>query len=139
MRIIASLRRNSRSRLIDISKETDVPISTVYNRILHLQGRLIEKFTCLLDYGSLGLVLATIMIKARKGSRLELQKNLVKQDPVNSLFKINNGYDFMVDAVFSSLMELEEFRETIEHQYRCRTKVHYIIERIKQESYLPRT
>ena len=56
---------------------------------------------------------------------------------VNSLFKINNNYDFFVEAIFRDINELEEFKEELEIKFKTRKFVLYhLINEIKKESFL---
>jgi DNA-binding Lrp family transcriptional regulator len=69
--------------------------------------------------------------------RQKLLELLDKSRNVNSLRKINNGWDYMAEVVFPGVKEVEEFIETIEEQIRLKgRKVFYIIDEIKRESFL---
>jgi DNA-binding Lrp family transcriptional regulator len=52
--ILAHLRQNSRTNLTKISKETAVPISTIFDRIKRYNKDVIIKNTVLLDFRKIG-------------------------------------------------------------------------------------
>jgi DNA-binding Lrp family transcriptional regulator len=62
----------------------------------------------------------------------------LKAHPViNNLYKINNGYDFLAEGVFTNVKELEDFLEDLETKFLLEEKkTHYIIEDIKREEFM---
>ncbi|MBU1030460.1 MAG: Lrp/AsnC family transcriptional regulator [Nanoarchaeota archaeon] len=135
---LTHLRQNARETLTRISKRTDIPISTLYDKLKTLEKSLITKHTTLIDFTKLGyLCRANITIKVNITDREEVKKYLQCQENVNSLFKINNGYDYLIDAVFKHVKELEDFLEKLEQKFPVNEKqVYYIIEDIKREAFL---
>ena len=66
-----------------------------------------------------------------------LKDFLMKHEHVNSLFKVNNGYDFLAEMVFQHIKDLEDFLEMLEHKYDVKDKsVFYIIEDICREEFM---
>lgn len=73
---------------------------------------MIEKHTSLLDFRKLGFDLkAHLLFKVVKERREDFQRFLMQHPRVNSVFRINNGYDFLVEAVFVGLHDLDSFFE----------------------------
>lgn len=138
LEIIAHLRNDARKSLTAISKETQIPVSTIFDRIKNKSKHIITKNTCLMDFSKVGMnTRAQIALKTIPKERQELRSFLNKHNNVNSLFKINNGYDYLVDVVFANMKDLEEFLEYIEDEFRIRTKhVFYVIEEIRQEEFM---
>lgn len=135
--LISNLRNNARETLTNMSKKIKMPISTIFDRLRTHQKGIIEKHTTLINFGELGFsTRATITVKVGKKQRDDLRKHLETHLNVNSVYKINNGYDFLVEVVFKGLKEMEEFIESLEEDYRIKTQVYYIIEDIKRESFL---
>ena len=67
----------------------------------------------------------------------EISAFLEKHQNVNSLYKINNGYDFLVDVIFRQMIELEEFIELLETKFKVRHRdVYFIIDEIKLEGFM---
>ena len=138
LQIISNLRANSRQTLTNMSRSTNIPISTIYDRLKANNGGLIERHTCLLDFNKLGFTTrAKVLLRADKSTREDLKQHLKKHKNINSLSKINNNYDFLFEAVFRQIKELEEFLESLEENYKVKSKqVFYIIEDVKRESFL---
>ena len=138
IKFLTHLRNNARETLTMISKKTGIPISTLYDRLKIHEKNLITKHTALIDFAKLGyLCRAHIAIKVTIDEREAIKEYLMKQNCVNSLYKINNGYDYLIEGVFLHVKEMEDFLERFEQKYKVMEKnVHYIIEDIKRESFM---
>ncbi len=136
--IISNLRRNARETLTNMSKTTHIPISTIYDKLKFHEGGLIKKHTCLLDYNKLGYsTRANVLLRVDKSTRDELKDFLIKHNNVNSVSKINNNYDFMIEMIFREIRELEEFLEKLDDKFKIKSKqVFYVIEDLKREEFL---
>lgn len=136
--ILSSLRQNSRRTLTNMSKQINLPISTIYDRLKGYQDDLITKHTSLLKFSSLGYhARATILIKASRLKKDCLRDYLLKSNSVNNFFKVNNGYDFLVEAIFKSVVDLDSFLECLDSDYEIEDKVVcYVIEDLKREAFL---
>ena len=136
--ILTCLRTNARETLTSISKKTRIPISTIYERLKALESGTIKKHTSLLDFSSLGFMTwVMVAVKSDREQRQELSNYLSKHTNVNSLFKINNGYDFLIEGVFRHIKDLEDFMETLETKFSIKEKqVFYLINELKRESFL---
>ena len=136
--IISNLRRNARETLTNMSKTTHIPISTIYDKLKFHEGGLIKKHTCLLDYNKLGYTTrANVLLRVDKSTRDELKDFLIKHTNVNSVSKINNNYDFMVEMIFREIREMEDFLEKLDDKFKIKSKqVFYIIEDLKREEFL---
>ncbi|MDI6736901.1 MAG: Lrp/AsnC family transcriptional regulator [Nanoarchaeota archaeon] len=138
MLIISALRQNCRQSLTDMSKETRIPISTIHERINCYDKTLIKKHTALIDFAKLGFnTRAKVLIKVEKEQRKKLQDFLEDCKNVNTLLKVNNGFDFLADMVFPHIKEMEDFVEGIEKKFRVLNKeVFYVIDELKMEEFL---
>ncbi len=136
--LLSHFRRNARESLTTISKETRVPVSTIFDKLRHYEQSFIRKHTTIIDFAKLGyMTRANVLIKVAVEHRDVLKGFLVKHDNVNSLFKVNNGYDYLTELVFQHIKELEDFLETLETKYKVLDKnVFYIIEDICREEFL---
>lgn len=138
LEIMSFLRNNARESLTDMSKKTSIPVSTIYDRLKTMIDDCIVKHTSLLDFSKIGFTTrAQILLKVHKDKRLELKDFLVKHHMINTVSKINNGYDFMIDGIFRHMKELEDFLEEVETRFDVLDKsVHYVIEDLKRETFL---
>lgn len=138
LKLISNLRKNSRATLTYISKKTRIPITTLHNRLRHHQEDLILKHTTLIDFSKIGfLCRANIMLRTDRENRDRLGNYLKAHPAVNNLFKINNGFDFMVEGVFAHIKDMEDFLEEIETRFGLEEKkTHHIIDDIKREDFM---
>ncbi len=136
--ILSSLRQNARISLTNMSKKTKIPISTIFDRLKTHEKSIIKKHTSLIDFEKLGFnTRANICFKVDKEKRGAFREYLVRHQNINSVFKINNGYDFLVEAIFKHIKDMENFLEAIEERFDVRErKVYYLIEDIKREEFM---
>jgi len=136
--LLSYLRQNSREHLNEVSRKTQIPVSTLYDRLQARVDDSIVKNTCLLDFASIGFgVKAHVLFKVNKNDKDNVHKFLMKSLNVNNLYKINNGYDFIAEFVFRSISEMEYFFDSIDHKFSIKSKeVHYIISDLKREAFL---
>ena len=132
------LRQNARHTLTRISRETKIPITTLYEKLKKHEKEIILKHTTLLDFSKLGyLCRANLLLRADRENRDKLGSYLKAHPVVNNLYKINNGYDFMAESVFENIKELEDFLESLDDKFSLEEKkVFYIIEDIRREGFL---
>ncbi len=137
MTILRHLRLNSRMNLTTMSKKTGIPVSTIHDRLKTKLDGVLYKNTCIIDYETIGYpIRAQVLLRAPIDNRDELKSYLYAHTSVNSLFRINSGWDLMFDMIFKSLGESERFLEQLELKFKIsKMNVHYIIERYKEESF----
>lgn len=138
MLILANLRKNSRETLTRMSRKTSIPVSTIFEKIRGYEVGLIKKYTSIIDFSKLGYsTRATIFVKTSKNYRDRLREYLLINKNLNSVYRINNGYDFMLDGVFRELKDVEVFLEKLESDFGVTEKyVYYIVDEIKKEDFL---
>ena len=77
------------------------------------------------------------MLRVHKDSKEPIRQFLEKHVNANSLYKINNGYDFLIEGVFRHLKDVEDFLEKLEEKFEVMEKqVYYIIDDIKRETFM---
>jgi DNA-binding Lrp family transcriptional regulator len=137
MLIMTLLRINSRESLTTMSRLTKIPVSTIYDKIKMHQDKTIKKHTCILDFAKLGFnSRAALSIKACNSKREELKDYLIKHPNVNTIYKINNGFDFWIECIFKHIKDLEDFVEYIEVKFNAKKQIFYIIDDIKREAFM---
>ena len=137
MLIMSLLRQNSRESLTKMSKLSKIPVSTIYDKLKIHQDKIIKKHTCILDFSKLGFnSRASISIKTTNSKKEELKKYLLKHPNVNTIYKINNGFDFWVECIFRHIKDLESFIEYLELKFNIKRQVHYIIDDLKREGFM---
>lgn len=137
IRLLQHLRNNSREKLTSISKKTNIPISTLFDTLRELQNTFITKNTVLLNFEKLGFhTRAHIFLSVDKASKDRLQKHLLCNPKINSVFRTNNGWDFIIEAITRNNKELDQLIEQIHQQFEIeKKKIHYLIEDIKREEF----
>ena len=56
---------------------------------------------------------------------------------INSIYKISNGFDFLVEGVFKNVKDVEDFIDHFGGKFKTeQVQVHYIIEDIKKEAFM---
>lgn len=136
--IMSMLRQNSRETLTKMSRLSQIPVSTIYDKIKMHENGIILRHTCILDFAKLGFnTRANICLKVNKENRDELRDYLLKNQNINSVYKINNGFDYLIEAVFKHIKELEDFLELLDEKFKLKGRqVFYIIDDIKRESFM---
>lgn len=136
VRIFASLRSAGRIKLTDLSRETGLPVSTIFDRMK--SSAAIQRHATLLDFHMLGFgVKAIVLLKAAKDYREALHDHLMYHFHINNLSKVNNGFDYCMECVFHTMQELEEFLESLEEKYRIKQKtVYYVVKDLKREAFM---
>ena len=110
MLILANLRNNARETLTKMSRKTSIPVSTIFEKLKTYESGLIKKYTSLIDFTKLGYnTRATILVKTTKEYRDKLRQHLLLDKSLNSVYKINNGYDFMLEGIFREIKDVEQF------------------------------
>ncbi|MBI2664830.1 Lrp/AsnC family transcriptional regulator [Candidatus Woesearchaeota archaeon] len=136
--IISYLRQNSRIKLSKIFESSRIPISTIYDNLKVSNKETITKYTCLVDFAKLGFnARAKLVIHSKLSRKKELLDFLLNHPNINSVYKINNGYDFLAEAIFPTMNDLEELIDTIKTRFRAkRLESYYIIGDLKREAFL---
>lgn len=138
--IISHLRNNAREKVTMMSKKTGIPATTIYDKIRVHEKKFIKKNVALLNFSRLGLnAKSHLALSVERESKEALQKFLIENPHVNSLCKINFGYDFLAEIVFKNIAEVEKFVEDLESSYKM-IKVHTfnVTEELKKEEFLTR-
>lgn len=136
--ILANLRKNSRAQLTKISKTTGIPVSTIFDKLKAYKKGIITRYATLLDFPKLGFnTLAVLVLRVKKEDREALNQFLLTSPSVNTAFKINNGYDFLIEVIFKTMMDFEGFQEALDDRFTIKAKqVYYIIDDLKREDFL---
>lgn len=136
--ILTELRNNSRETLTRISRKTSIPVSTIFDKIRYYQGNLIKKHTTLIDFSKLGFnARANIMVKVDRDAREEAKKFLLNHYNINSVYKISNGFDFLIEGIFKNVKDVEDFIDTLGGKFKLeQVQVYYTIEDIKKEAFM---
>ncbi len=136
--IISNLRRDSRMSLTQMSRDTRIPVSTIFDKIRGFnETGIIRKHTSIVSFDRFGFsTKALIFFSTSRERRDELRDILTRDSNVNNLFKLNNGWDFVAEVIFPGFKEVEDFLEGIEEKVSLNKKqIFYIIDELKREDF----
>ncbi len=134
MLIISNLRRNARQPLINISRQTRIPVSTLYDKIKRFESTIIKKYTALVDFEKLGFNIRLLILLKIKDEE-KFKQFLFKSKNVNSAFRISNGYDVILDCIFKYIKEMNNTIDQIE-EFSTDKKVFYVSKVEARENFL---
>ncbi|MDO8556458.1 MAG: Lrp/AsnC family transcriptional regulator [Nanoarchaeota archaeon] len=136
--ILHHLRHNGRETLTKISRITGIPVSTIFDRLQTNLNNTILRPTVLLNYEHLGYrTRIQAVLRVNKDQREEAKTFLVQHLNINTCYKINNGYHYLIEAIFKDLPGVELFIEELEQHFTVEEKkIFYILEELKREGFL---
>jgi len=136
--IMSYFRNNARRKITFIAKETKIPLTTIYDKVRSHEKRFFKRYVSLLDFQNLGLnAKSHVAIAVERDSKESLQRFLMDNPNVNSLSKVNWGYDFLAEVVFKNLGEVQNFTENLEKSYNIsQIRIFNVIEELKKEDFL---
>ncbi len=135
--LLITLRQNSRLSLTEISKKTQIPVTTIYDKLKEACDDIITRYTVLLDFAKLGYTIRVqFFIRAHKNKREDLFQHLLMHPNVNSAYIVNNGYDFACDAIFRDIATAELFAKELEEKHRvAKVDSFYVLQDFKREAF----
>ena len=139
IRILSNLRHNGREKLTNISKTTNIPVSTIFEKIRKFEEEaIIKRHICLVDFGKLGYEIdVCILLKVEKIERERLRDFLNEKECLNSIFKIGNNYDFFIEGLFRDMQQLQDFVDELEENFSLvRNDVLHVVYDVKREEFL---
>ncbi|MFT4250617.1 MAG: Lrp/AsnC family transcriptional regulator [Candidatus Woesearchaeota archaeon] len=135
--VMRQLRANARETLTKMSRRTGIPVSTIYEWLKGFESKVITKHTCLLNFRELGFDLrVTLLIQTQQEQKGVVQQFLQTHHRVNSVFRINNGYDFLAEVLFKTMIELQEFLDALDKKGVKQRQEYYILDEICKENFL---
>ena len=136
--IISHLRNNARKKITQIAKETNIPVTTIYDKLRVHDKKIVNKHTTLINFSEIGMHSRShIAINVPLEKKSQLQEFLISHPNVNSLYKTSFGADFLAEVVFRNSGELENFMEHIEREYKTEKLQSFnIVQDLKKESFL---
>ncbi|PAV08298.1 Lrp/AsnC family transcriptional regulator [Methanosphaera cuniculi] len=109
-KILSALVENSRMPISKISQKTNIPDSTISNRIKKLEKNgVIEKYTTILDPEKVGInVSAIIIIQTETEKHENVEKELPKLKEVTDVYTVSGEYDILIKLWAHTLDELND-------------------------------
>lgn len=136
--LMSYLRQNSRMSLTNLSKKTGIPISSIFDKLKRRYGNVIMRHVSLLDFEQLGFSIKVhMLIKVSNKDKDVCRETLEKLFNINNLYKVNNGYDFLFEALFRNLRELQQFNDALEKKFTIKKQqAHFIIDELRVQNFM---
>ena len=141
--ILSNLRLNARTTLTDISKNTSIPVTTVYDHLKKYEKELIAKNACLLDFRKMGYrSKAKIALRVDNNHR-DLISFLQAHPSVNSVYRLNSdfdaNFDFMVEVICREPKDVDNFMKELSSEFPVTNSIVFnVAEDLKREEFLTR-
>lgn len=135
LKIMSALRNNSRQTLTKISKQTKIPVSTVYDRIKVHEKNAIKKHTSILDFPKIGYnIRLNILLKIKEKEKFN--DFVSNNENINSAFRLEGDFEFMIDCIFKEMNEMKRFMEKINEFGIEKRQYHFITDEIIRENFM---
>jgi Lrp/AsnC family leucine-responsive transcriptional regulator len=137
--IMRRLRKNARVSLTDVAADIGMPTSTVYDRVRRAEKRIVHKHSTLLDFAKMGYNGRTTVAFKLSASSVQPALQALKACPnVNTLYRVDHGYDLLAEFVFQNLAELHNFLDEFSQKHQVvNQQLFTIIDDIKREEFVP--
>jgi len=134
--LLQHLRKNSRKSLTEISKETGVPVSTLFDTLRRLESNFIIRHVSIVDFSKLGYSLkVNFAIGSKKNDRL--RSFLLQNWNVNSLYSlVDNNYSFYAECIFKDMKDLSAFKEQLLESGATNISEWFVVENVKKEEFM---
>jgi Lrp/AsnC family transcriptional regulator, leucine-responsive regulatory protein len=139
MLLLSYFRNNARESLTRISRKTNIPVSTIFDKLKHYENNIIKKHTALLNFQQLGFdIKICVLFKVHKDQKQPFLSFLLNHTNINSIFRVNSGYDYLAELVFRDMKHLSVFNEQLEKFAIEDRKEYFILDDLKRECFLTR-
>ena len=138
LKILSALRANGRETLTTISRDTGIPISLVFDRMRRMEGGLIKRYSCSVDWEQLGLKRRVLML-IRMPERLREQAlaRLANSHHINNLWRPDDKCGPAAEAMFLDLRQEETFIEALKKDFEdIDVSTHEVVDSPKWEGFL---
>ncbi len=128
MLVLSELRSNSRQSIANIARKLGMPLSTCHDNYKAVKN-CITQYCSLIDFAELGYSLRiNFTFKAKNIEPILNNKN------INSIYRINNKYTFLIECFFRNINEAYELKEKLQELGMKKISMSYIIDEIKKET-----
>jgi len=135
--ILSHLRENARKKITEISRLTNIPVTTIYDRIRSQEKKFIKKHTTLLDFHKMGYASRSFFLV--QGNSQELQNYLSSHPNLNNLYRIDGSYSYLAEFIFHHMIDMHLFAAELEQQFsHIKLEKLTLIGDIKREVFLPK-
>ena len=123
MDILSLLKKNAKKTTQQISRELNIPITTIHNRIKKLESEgIISKYTVVFNHKKLGKnISARLMIRVTKlADQFKICNDLLNIDCVDKVHQITGDYDIVASV---RVKDIEDLHSLIMTQLRTMPEI----------------
>jgi len=139
LQILKLLRENARATVTEIAHKTNLPRSTVYEKIKKFrQSGIVSKYSCLISFNQLGLPISVKVLFKVDGTDREKLGNLLADSPhTNNVVKLGNEFDYLSSFMFSSMEDLHKYIDELNGKCKLQDyRILYVAKELKREGFL---
>ncbi len=130
--ILKELRRNSRTSIRELSRKLNISPSTVKMKIQELEDDgIIKGYVGMPNIQKMNLINAVFFAQCSAKKINELKGNPF----INSLFRISNHYNLLIDCIFPNIKEYVKFKNSLIKD-EVEFKEYFVTDEIKREEFL---
>ena len=133
--ILSHLRRNARDSLVNIAKNTNTPVSTVYDKLRGFETTVIKKHSALIDFPKMGFSIRTVML-LNSINPSKVVTFIGSNNNINSAYAVDGSNDFWIDCVFMNMGEMQAFLDKLAIIGVSKKEVNFVTNELKRESFL---
>ena len=130
--ILKELRKNSRTSIRALSRKLNVSPSTVKIKIKELEDEgIIKGYVGIPNLQKMNLINAVFFAQCNMKSI-----NKLKENPfVNSIFRISNHYNLLIEGIFPNIKEYVKFKNSLIKE-NVNFEEYFVTDEIKREEFL---
>ena len=135
IKILHCLKKNAREKASEISKEINLAVSTVIERIRKMESSgIIQSYTIILDEKKLGNDVTALMeVSLEHPKYYDAFTEMIQSNPnIVSCYYMTGDFDFILKIICKSSEHLENIHRTIKGQNGVSaTRTHYVLKNVK--------
>ena len=135
IRLLNEIRKNSRASLTEFAANIDIPLSTVFKKVIRLEKTgVISRHLALIGFEKVGYPFK-VGVFLSTNHRDELEDYLKSHQSINTLIKLSGSYDYYAELIFKDMGEYQEFEHAIKNLKIIKAnKIHFLTD-VKQEAF----
>ena len=132
--LLKHIRENSRQSLAKINKKTNIPISTLFDKLNKLEKEIVSRHVSLIDFSKAGYSLL-VNFSLKTSDKEKTKEFLLKSQNVNSLYRVSPNFDFYVECIFKDLKDLDSFKERFSGYCIDEFEENFIVDELRREEF----
>ncbi len=130
--ILKELRKNSRTSIRELSRKLNISPSTVKMKIRELEDEgIIKGYVGMPNIQKMNLINAIFFAQCDAEEINKLKNNSF----INSIFRISNHYNLLIDCIFPNIKEYVKFKNSLIKD-KVEFREYFVTDEIKREEFL---